>query len=426
MQSYYFALPAWVAAVAVLSIVILLLPWKVQPVSAAVLVYSWQDSPIPILLSPFLIPHWKAAISRIVHLAWAATHTHSSRLSLLYFAKIYPALLAARAGSGFLLSRSVGWKYPHLFSHSALYEQVVGFGPLLLGSLLFDETHDQQSLLIRYAVIFAFALLDAMPWTYTCAAAIMGLHRLWQAFFAEGKYTVLPWHTPDPQDAPNGPPLSRTRIFVLSIGAMLISGSTGVLTAVFTRFIPSPPVAPYDIHIVMLTVPRPLDPPSNIMVESIQSYMEPWHANLNSSFTVFAHLGEDGKHSGFDRARAFFRTTASQSTVPITFYVEPPHTPGQPALNHHMHLADAMRYAYSVGYEWTMFVEDDFVLCEQWGWEGLMRVMERLSQRNSSNGAFIGTGGRYVVEPSVIMHILISLPAGLSFTVPCYRRWGKS
>ena len=182
------------------------------------------------------------------------------------------------------------------------------------------------------------------------------------------------------------------------------------------------PRLPYSVHAasargldwtrpfaeVMMTVPRVRDPASEVMIESIESYVAPWHANANSTVTVFAHLGPDGKHFGFDHAKAFFATSATKSTIPITFHVSPPPTEGPPLMNHHAHLADAMRYAYASGYEWTMFVEDDFVLCGEWGWEGLMRVLERLNLHEKLNGGFIGTGGRYVCTKvsSLEAHIL--------------------
>ncbi|KAI0337967.1 hypothetical protein BDW22DRAFT_1338850 [Trametopsis cervina] len=44
-----------------------------------------------------------------------------------------------------------------------------------------------------------------------------------------------------------------------------------------------------------------------------------------------------------------------------------------------------------------MFVEDDFALCGQWGWENFMKVMARLNEGRKLNGAFIGTGGSGLV-----------------------------
>lgn len=390
----YFAIPTWIVVLAILSLALNLLPLKIHAVTPALLVYSWPDSPLPVLLSPLLIPSWHAAVARIAQFAWLATQPSSPKLGLSYFAKVYPAILAARAGSGFIFSRSVGWAYPSLFSHSALYEPVAGLGPLLLGALLFDEVRDQRHLLSRCAVAATFATLDIMPWTYMSGAAVAGIYRLVESFMLDGKYTLLPWTTPDAQSG-NSPPLSRMRIVALSIAAMVLSGVAGSMSDALIHFHPSPPSPPSDVHVVMLTVPRTRDLLSDVMIQSILSYVEPWQVNVNSSVTVFAHLGTNGKHPAFDRARAFFHTRATHNTVPLTFHVEPWQAEGPPVMNHHAHLADAMRFAYAAGHEWSMFVEDDFVLCGEVGWEGFMRVMERLnSDGKKLNGAFIGTGGR--------------------------------
>lgn len=153
----------------------------------------------------------------------------------------------------------------------------------------------------------------------------------------------------------------------------------------------------------MLTVPRLRDITSDVMITSIQSYIDSWQATpgVEFSLTVFAHTGLDGQHVAFDRARAYFHTStvASIGVSPITFYTQPLPSDEEPLMNHHAHLADALRYARVTEQEWTMFVEDDFVLCGTWGGTGLLRVLERLvdgSHGKRHNGAFVGTGGRQV------------------------------
>lgn len=117
------------------------------------------------------------------------------------------------------------------------------------------------------------------------------------------------------------------------------------------------------------------------------------------------------------RAEAFFASTEAKALKP-RFYMHPPTT--RPP-SHYAHLADALRYVYADDHEWTMIVEDDFVLCGSWGMEGILRVLNELgstlvarSDRRPLSGrivddawgeegtnparwrgAFVGTGGRY-------------------------------
>ena len=413
----------WLLLLALLTIVINLSSYNIKPITPAVLLYSFQNSPLPILLSPFLVQSWQAGISRTLQLTWISTQLPSARLTLAYFAQLYPAVLAARAGTGFIFGRAVGWKYPHLFSHDAVYEPIAGFGPILLGSLLFDDVlgHDKRSMLFRAMLTLVFVVLDGMPWGYMCGAALVGLHRLSYAILYDGGYLALPRHTHLPNTSPerprtpshNHPSLSPKRIFLTSISSIFVLGLTGSLPQLLTDLTRSPP-QPRQVHIIMLTVPRTKDLASDVMIDSIQSYITPWprttststNTSLPSSLTVFAHLGPDNTHPAFDRARAFFHTNADLQShtraLEVEFHVEPPSpspTGGEVVMNHYAHLADAVRYARKEGKgaEWTMFVEDDFVLCGEWGWEGLMRVLERLDEGGQGmNGAFVGTGGRYV------------------------------
>lgn len=430
------SIPPWLLVLALVILVVNVSPCNVKPITPAVLLYALQDSPLPILFSPFLVQSWTAGIARVLQLTWIATQPRSARLTLGYFIQLYPAVLAARAGTGFIFGRAVGWKYPHLFSHDAVYEPIAGFGPILLGSLLFDDAlgHDKRSTLIRGILSLVFVVLDGMPWGYMCGAALVGLHRLTYAILYEGRSTHLPRHIHTSPERPrtpdhNHPPLSPKRIFLTSILAIPALGLTGTIPALI-QDLTRAPAQPRQVHIVMLTVPRTRDLSSDVMIDSIQSYITPWQnhtpqnlslasspspsssSSYSSLLTVFAHLGPDRTHPAFDRARAFFHTSLSSSPsspfspnsggggLELNFHLEPPpNDTDEPVMNHYAHLADAVRYARRVGVEWTMFVEDDFVLCGEWGWEGLMRVLERLEESEEGrmmNGAFVGTGGRYV------------------------------
>lgn len=325
----------------------------------------------------------------------------------------YVALLVARCTSGFVLSRSVGWAYPSLFSHTALYEPIVGIGPLLVGTVLFDDVRDKRHMLGRLVVLASFALLDGTPWSYMCGVGIAGVHRLAQGVLAQAQesgYALLPQPTSSESKGQGSGTqtlqLTRTRILVVSVLGILASALAGNVFDTLRSLRSSVDAASAPgVHIVMLTIPRTRDLASDVMIESITSYAEPWLAQLsagipsNSMLTVFAHLGQDGTHPGFERAKIHFAASA----VPIRFYTQPMEPNGL-VMNHHVHLADAMEYAYERGYEWTMFVEDDFALCGQWGWENLLRVLLRLGDptQTALNGAFIGTGGRYVLTRIVL------------------------
>lgn len=177
-----------------------------------------------------------------------------------------------------------------------------------------------------------------------------------------------------------------------------------------------------NLHIVMLSYPREKDLENDFIIENISSYVDAFDTNITIdskvTLTIYGHLGLDERiHPSFYRAEAFFASTEAKALKP-RFYMHPPTT--RPP-SHYAHLADALRYAYADDHEWTMIVEDDFVLCGSWGMEGILRVLNELgstlvarSDRRPLSGriiddawgeegtnparwrgAFVGTGGRY-------------------------------
>jgi hypothetical protein len=70
----------------------------------------------------------------------------------------------------------------------------------------------------------------------------------------------------------------------------------------------------------------------------------------------------------------------------------------------YLHLAEALRWASEgrkhEAAEWVLLVEDDFALCGEWGWMGVVGVMKKLEKGRRSEsvldrlGGFVGTGGR--------------------------------
>ena len=229
------------------------------------------------------------------------------------------------------------------------------------------------------------------------------------------------------------PLVSRT--LFLCVAAMIVCWFSGqvhfCIRRITTRFLSNPTLETYSqsdvppLHIVMLTYPRSKDLQNDFMIDSIGSYIDafermdvslPWSV----SFTVYGHRGlAEQVHPAFGRAKVFFESRMGAGPKP-NFYMHP--QTSRPS-SHYAHLADALRYAYDVGHEWTMVVEDDFMLCGMWGLEGIVRVMDMLGSSlvlgddgrpvtggivedvwNDGEtrparwrGAFVGTGGRYVV-----------------------------
>ncbi|PSR83463.1 hypothetical protein PHLCEN_2v5735 [Hermanssonia centrifuga] len=372
-----------------------------------------------------------------------------------------------RSALGYILTRSVGWAYPRLFCHSALYEPIYGFGPLLAGALLQNDidgvrwSAKKRRTLVRLAVLGAFAFTDQLPWSYMCGAAVGGIYRLLQSFglfrsksgeasedgaglaTSEGGYMLLPWpissshaRRSDVPQSQSYPHISPGRIVLLTILTMLTTGFAGTIPSsnVFSAIYSSPHTTRFPsnlrLHVVMLTIPRLKDLGSDILISSVSSYIDPWQSlsskhsrgeDTGLEFTVFAHLTVDGTHPGFNRARSHFQSLypdTSPSPFPLNFYVQEPPVP-RPAnveaarafgVQHHLDFADAVQYAFDKGAEWTMFVEDDFVLCGSWGLEGLLSVMAELEQERQGsgkvNGAFIGTGGSGLIFHRSLLPVL--------------------
>ncbi|KAF7796090.1 hypothetical protein EIP86_007261 [Pleurotus ostreatoroseus] len=428
-------LSPWTAFALLASLACNVFFYRWRPVSPATLVYDTRASLLPVLLSPFLVPTPPSALARLVQLAWLIFRTPTRRTSPIYLAGVYVSLLITRCVSGFVLSRSVGWAYPQLFSHRALYEPIFGLGPLLVGTILFDDLRSTRNAVQRLALLGASAALDGAPWTYTEAALIAGAFRLAQRISQENSPALPSWSSTsifaDEKDSAQALPLTPKCILTLALLSTVTCGICGNLP----RFVH---VGPYthlgsdatalgaqatpDLHIVMLTVPRTRNLSSDVMIESIASYVAPWLDSLstqsannrdsksNTTLTVFAHAGADGTHPAFERAKTHFAST----NLPIRFYMQPPNrdTP-EVVSNHYTHLADAAAYAYAHGDEWTMFVEDDFALCGAWGWDNLGRVVSRLEgfdeEKERMNGAFVGTGGSGLIFHRILLPPLRSL-----------------
>ncbi|KAF8892065.1 hypothetical protein BD779DRAFT_87443 [Infundibulicybe gibba] len=158
-----------------------IIPWLVQlvqprwlrsPFTPRQLIYTHNS--IPLIFAPWTLEHTSlpAVLSRAVQVA---VFWNTLPCSVIYCYLLWAPVALVRTLVGYLLSRSVGWAYPSLFCHWALYETVEGFGPLLVAILFIPSTpvnHPVPEAQIGYMIAgltFALALLDRAPWTYGVA-----------------------------------------------------------------------------------------------------------------------------------------------------------------------------------------------------------------------------------------------------------------
>lgn len=148
------------------------------------LIYSGNF--VPFLLDPWSWPRETSAVlTRLIEVA-LFLRLPSSALFPCYGLWILIGL--ARTLCGFVLTRSVGWAYPRLFNHYALYETTGGLGPALVaylgltGARMWTDAlpkpcnrHAQE---VRGSVVVfvACALLcwiSGAPWTYVLSIVCM-------------------------------------------------------------------------------------------------------------------------------------------------------------------------------------------------------------------------------------------------------------
>ena len=331
---------------------------------------------------------------------------------------LWIAIALTRTLVGFLLSRSVGWAYPRLFNHWALYESSGGCGPPLVAYMIASGVRPNLAVLLSYLkghkwevteqpalliVCVVLAALDYAPWTYGIAIGLAMLVITLRALFS----TLYPAKAYSSPDLRHGLPPTRHRADIqmsLSLLAFILL-SNFIFASLTSSSILQMPSSPRDgvpfLEIVLLSYPRPNDTPSldqgSILSQTISSYLP--YVSSSTALSVFTHVASS-KHPSFLQAQRHFQD------APVTFYTDddahPDAYPGQ-----YLHLAEAFRWIADKGTrgsEWIMVVEDDFPLCGEWGWQGMLRVMHALArghripspETTKMWGGFIGTGGRYV------------------------------
>ena len=376
---------------------------------------------VPLLLAPWTFPSTTyRVLSRLLQ---SALLFRLPKDSILPCYLLWIAIGLCRTLVGFLLSRSVGWAYPRLFNHWALYESVGGCGPPLVAYLVASGASPDLSVLLVHlrghkweateslfllVVCMLLAGLDHAPWTYGIAVGLAVLAITLRAVFAACHLPETTTYSHLSTDSQQGSPHKRLRADILiALLILVFIPLPGILSASLT----SPPALEMPppskdgarfLEIVLLSYPRPNDTPSfpdqhSILSQTIASYLP--YVSSSTALSVFTHA-RSFTHPSFTDAQERFKDE------PVTFYADQDTHPdayeGQ-----HLHLAEAFRWVVEKGAmipEWVMLVEDDFPICGEWGWQGLLRVMQELERGHNTPspettkiwGGFVGTGGRCV------------------------------
>lgn len=384
---------------------------------------------VSLLLAPWTSPSTLyRVLSRLLQSALLLRLPKDSILSCYLF--WIPTALA-RTLVGFLLSRSVGWTYPRLFNHWALYESSGGCGPSLVTYLLISGVRPDLSMLLRHLrgyrrevseslvlliICTLLAGLDHAPWTYGIAVALAILVITLRTLFVAChslETTTCSHLSPDSRQEP---PYQRLRADIQTALLLLVlvpipSILFAFLTSPLSLQMPSSSKegVPF-LEILLLSYPRPNDTPSSssdqptILSQTIASYLP--HVSSSTALSVFTHV-RPSTHPSFMDAQQRFQDT------PVTFYADQDTHPDAYE-NQYLHLAEAFRWVLeraTPSPEWVMLVEDDFPICGEWGWQGVLRVMHELQQGHNTPspettkiwGGFVGTGGRCVFLSSALL-----------------------
>lgn len=376
--------PLWIpAALAIFQIDV---DWSFTP---RAIIYSNQITPI--FLAPFAIPETRLiALSRIVQspillcLSWGD-------LGYLWTGWITLALL--RCLTGHLLTRSVGWAYPSLFSHWALYESSSGVGPVLAAylviigpsGLLGTSSTIRIYASRRYvppALSFTMCWLECRPWTYgTALFAVLPIALLLPVF---RQRLGLP--TPNSMNQVTDQPGPHR--YWPSCIAVLLPWLIAYHLFSPTR-LPLPTSEKPLLDIIMLSFPRPvpIETSVNIINRTIQSYIP--YISSAVTLAMFTHAVDH-------EALRLVQQHNPQVSLHVDLDTHPDDTDG-----HYLHLAEAFRWMSENSTkhgEWVMLIEDDFPICYgDEGWKVITDVVAKLEASRlmgDIRSGFVGTGGR--------------------------------
>lgn len=363
-------------------------PWLSLGFSPRGIVYSNELAPV--FFAPVAWPESSlVALSRLLQvLVLLCLDNPVKAIGFSWAGWILLAVL--RTGTGFLLTRSVGWACPALFSHWALYETASGLGPALLAYLIIADPPFHATV-ARWSshhwalplAEFVFCWLECRPWTYGTALALAYLI----AWMVQHSQTLLPKPV---SEKPPGQPRKLSSTFVPTAAAILVPWF------VLYHLIPPPRLPlPFGdrplVDILMLSYPRPVsvDVSIGIINSSITSYLP--YLSPAVSLSLFTH---STSHEALDHV------IRSLDNKAIALHVDTD-THLTDHDNHYLHLAEAFRWVMEdVKHEgeWVMLVEDDFTVCGgDNGWSVITTVMNRLEadrQKGIIRSGFIGTGGR--------------------------------
>ncbi|KAF9261554.1 hypothetical protein L218DRAFT_1078572 [Marasmius fiardii PR-910] len=365
----------------------------------------------------------------------------------------------------FVFTRSLGWAYPSLFRHWAMYETSEGFGAGLVvwfylrmffgegeaseanintGTLKgavyvllhLHETSPFHETLIPMGLRFILisTIFEGKPWTYACALLSAGL--LWLIL-------VLIPSTKEQDRLPpqaSRPPVTISSFFLRTfLPAFRLTVITLLMIYLFyfvqpflslgtsTSYTPIPPPSNDQtnlLEIVVLSYPRP----GNLTVaeEIIATTMESFYPLLTFNhrdtrnegdivLSVFTHAPD---HLAFEYVKS---RTLDKS---VLFYLdEDDHSPDEYDIGQYLHLAEAFRWVASDPKsesrrgrrrpEWIMIVEDDFPLCGK-GVDVLKRTLWLLEMdrkqsseyQTGTKAAFIGTGGSGLIFHRTLLSTL--------------------
>ncbi|KAG8215390.1 hypothetical protein J3R82DRAFT_8991 [Butyriboletus roseoflavus] len=348
---------------------------------------------IPLLLAPWASPSsMYHVLSRLLQSALLFRLPKDAILPCYLF---WVAIGLSRTLIGFLLSRSVGWAYPHLFNHWALYESSGGCGPPLVAYLISSGARPDLNVLLthlrgyRWEVTDSFVLLvmftllaglDHAPWTYSIAIGLAILAVTCRTVFAAHHSPENPYSHPGPDSHQRCHPHQWTARHSLKSSSSRIPDRT---------------------------IPLPLPDHNSILSQTIVSYLP--YVSPSTAFSVFTHA-RLSTHPSFTDAQQRFKD------APVTFYADgdthPDAYEGQ-----YLHLTEAFRWIVEKGAmsaEWVMLVEDDFPICGELGWQGVLRVMQALEQGHNIPspettkmwGGFVGTGGSGLIIHRTLLPIL--------------------
>ncbi|KAG8821193.1 hypothetical protein FRC17_009896, partial [Serendipita sp. 399] len=381
--------------------------------------YLFNFDPIPAFSPKYIIYPHNYSLLFLFFAPWAGPQTFPAVLSRLLQAvllwrlplssisasyTLWILIALSRTLVGFILSRGIGWAYPSLFRHYALYEMSSGFGPMLWAYLELTGGSDLSKarmtpklrtyLLIALVVILCW--LDNTPWTYAITIILTTSIHLAQ----------IVWDSRRWQD------ISTSKPAVMSQFRHRLAGTIIALLIISAPYWAFPHFFPPIRNLIMPQSPFPPSPLLDIM---ILSFPRPNAAIiLNKTISSYLHhIGYDTRLSLYTYSTdhpAFQEMQNEYQNHDVTFHINNETHPDS-IDGHYLHLSEAFKWANDKGVEraeWIMLVEDDFPICgDEAGWEAFVRVMTILEDGRSfeeedpkqlkripkRRGGFIGTGG---------------------------------